>query len=64
MQAKTTYNTPKLTFYGDIEKITFGPKSGFLDAWFGSVGAGPGGPGGYGVECEIFPHASGCSTGS
>ncbi len=61
MHAKKSYNSPKVTFYGDIEKITFGPKAGFADALLGAVGIGDGGSGGIG-ECKFFPNAPGCSS--
>ena len=53
MQRKKTYDSPKVTFYGNVEQITFGPKAGFTDAFLGTSGNVTGGN--FDGECEQFP---------
>ncbi len=56
MLTKKAYDSPKVTFYGNIEQITFGSVTGFTDGLIGNAGD-PGGnfPG----ECEKFPNRCG-----
>lgn len=41
MHQKEIYETPILTVYGSVEKITLGSGKDFKDAWNGANTAGP-----------------------
>lgn len=60
MQPKKAYDSPKVTFYGNVKQITFGPDLGITDALLGAAGITSGGPGGNG-ECNNHPNIPGCS---
>lgn len=56
MQPKKTYDSPKVTFYGNVEQITFGSHRGLSDGVFGAPGA-DGSP--FPNECQHFPQNCG-----
>lgn len=57
MQTKKSYDSPKVTFYGNVEQITFGPGGGFADNFFG-IGDGDGGF----RSCNRNPGLNGCGS--
>ncbi len=48
MQTKKSYISPILTFYGNVEEITFGSRNFIEDAYFGTDGT----DGRWGPKCD------------
>ncbi len=60
MQTKKSYSSPILTFYGNVEEITFGSRVFLRDAWFGADGT----DGKWGPKCKDDWDYFACTSGS
>lgn len=60
MQTKKSYKSPEVTFYGNVEEITFGSRVALSDAWIGADGN----DGIFGPKCPDNSDFLACTSGS